>query len=202
MKMLGTHNTMTYLTPHKWWMKLINFTAKCQDISISEQFELGVRFFDMRVRLVGDKVTIAHGIIEYDFDPICMVAALTALAYLNPKEQIYCRVMSEDNFMTKKQRKKQDAAFIAFCNKLAMTYTPSNLHFVGGCRKTDWECIFKFKDKQPSMEGCHASVGKNLIGYIWPWFYSKLHNKAAHKRGTDKDVFMLDFIELGMTKNK
>ena len=200
--MLGTHNTMTYLKPHKWWMKLINFTAKCQDINIEKQFELGVRFFDMRVRLVGDKLTLAHGIVEYNVDPLIMATTLIILANVYPEEQIYCRVMSEDNFMSKKQRIKQDLAFISYCDDLKerIKDMPKNLHFVGGCRKTDWVCIAPFEERQPSMEGCHASVGKNLIGYIWPWFYSKLHNKAAHKCGTEKDVFMLDFVELGMPK--
>ena len=67
---LGSHNSWTYLTPKKWWMKLISFTAKCQDYHIYDQYyRYGVRCFDLRVRFNSDgKAIISHGIIEYDFD--------------------------------------------------------------------------------------------------------------------------------------
>lgn len=49
-KILGAHNANTYLRPRKWWMRLINFTSKCQKLDIEEQFEHGVRYFDLRIR--------------------------------------------------------------------------------------------------------------------------------------------------------
>lgn len=60
---------MTYLKPQKWWMKLINFTSKCQSKSIEEQYNDGVRYFDIRV-CIGKHDTMpncyAHGLIKYD----------------------------------------------------------------------------------------------------------------------------------------
>ena len=48
---LGSHNTMSYLTPRNWFYKLIAFTAKCQSKSIQEQYEkYDVRLFDLRFR--------------------------------------------------------------------------------------------------------------------------------------------------------
>ena len=43
---LGSHNSWTYLSPKKWWMKALAFTAKCQKYDIKtakkhlEKFEI------------------------------------------------------------------------------------------------------------------------------------------------------------------
>lgn len=67
--MTGSHNTMTYLKPHKWWMKLINFTSKCQDKTPEEQYAAGVRYFDIRVCMEHDDTLpsyYGHGKIKYE----------------------------------------------------------------------------------------------------------------------------------------
>lgn len=48
--MLASHNTFTYLTPKKWWMRLINFAARCQSNDIDTQYSHGARFFDIRIK--------------------------------------------------------------------------------------------------------------------------------------------------------
>ena len=69
--MIGSHNTMTYLKPHKWWMKLINFTSKCQSKDIEEQYAAGVRYFDIRV-CIGEHDSLpthyGHGLIRYKIE--------------------------------------------------------------------------------------------------------------------------------------
>ena len=67
--MTGSHNTMTYLKPHKWWMKLINFTSKCQNKNLEEQYAAGVRYFDIRVCMEHDDTLpsyYGHGKIKYE----------------------------------------------------------------------------------------------------------------------------------------
>ena len=69
--MIGSHNTMTYLKPQKWWMKLINFTSKCQSKDIEEQYAAGVRYFDIRV-CIGEHDSLpthyGHGLIRYKIE--------------------------------------------------------------------------------------------------------------------------------------
>ncbi len=50
----GTHNSAALLEP---FLK----TAKCQTLSITEQLQAGVRFFDIRCRHEKDQFTIFHG---------------------------------------------------------------------------------------------------------------------------------------------
>ena len=35
----GSHNTMSYLTPRKWWMRLVAPWARCQSKTIDEQWQ-------------------------------------------------------------------------------------------------------------------------------------------------------------------
>ena len=49
---LGTHNSMTYLKPTGLVQILAWNTGKCQNLSLEEQYEFGVRFFDLRIRFV------------------------------------------------------------------------------------------------------------------------------------------------------
>ena len=59
---IGTHNSLTYLTPKKWWQKLIGFTAKCQAVNHEEQYRLGTRVFDVRLWYDDNfKIEIRHG---------------------------------------------------------------------------------------------------------------------------------------------
>ena len=50
----GTHDSAT---------KIVDFSyiSKCQNSTISEQLEMGVRFLDMRVKKTGDKLILVHG---------------------------------------------------------------------------------------------------------------------------------------------
>lgn len=198
----GTHNTMTYLKPRKWWMWLFNWTAKCQSETIYKQIEAyKVRMFDMRVRFNGETPILAHGLVEYDdVDALDMNDFLTSYAERNPDEDFYCRVMLENTFMSSDKYPEQIKKFKEFCKALESN-APKNLHYVGGWKKDDFSCVYKFETKQPDMYGNHASCSKYKIVQIWPWIYAKLHNKESHKRGTDKTVLMLDFIQIGYNKH-
>lgn len=194
----GTHNTMTYLPPRKWWMRLINWTAKCQSATLYEQAEkYNVRMFDMRVRFDGDTPILAHGLVEYrTIDAYDMDGFLVSYAEAHPDEEFFCRVMLENTFMSSDVYPEQIEKFKEFCNMLESD-SPKNLHYVGGWKKDDFSRVYKFKTQQPDIFGVHSSCSKHKIVHLWPWIYAKLHNKNAHKNGTNKEVLMLDFIQIG-----
>ena len=64
---LGSHNSWSYLTPRKWWMKLFRFVAQCQDYDIKTQYEqFGVRCFDLRLKFdVEGHTMVAHGLCNF-----------------------------------------------------------------------------------------------------------------------------------------
>lgn len=78
--------------------------------------------------------------------------------------------------------------------------------FVGGRRKYDWELLYDFHTEEPTLDDQYSSTRnpfggkpKTIFAKIddfWPWLYAKLHNKKAYKKGTDKDVLFLDFVNI------
>jgi hypothetical protein len=110
--MIASHNSWTFGTPKKWWQKIINFTSKCQSLNIQEQYNKGVRLFDLR--LVGNKVF--HGLVEYNVDYI------SDLSWLNNKKDVSIRLLLE--------RDGYEESFKYFVNTLMDTYP--NIKFFGG----------------------------------------------------------------------
>lgn len=194
---LGTHNTMTYAKPRKWWMKLINFAAKCQASDLDDQFyKYGVDLFDIRVKFAKDSTPIiAHGLIEYD---ITIEEILDKLVVFSYTKSICCRILFEDNFISKSDYDRQVELFKSFCAAIQKGYTSKTLTFIGGYNKYGDKLLYDFKTPYPRMYGVHASKSNCKLVHLWPWLYSKTHNKAAYKLDLDKDtVLMLDFIEIG-----
>ena len=63
---LGTHNSMTYLKPTGLVQIIAWNTGKCQNLSLKEQYEFGVRFFDLRIRFDEEATPyFAHGLLEF-----------------------------------------------------------------------------------------------------------------------------------------
>lgn len=63
---IGSHNTMTYLPVKRRYMKLFNWIAKCQDLTLYQQYCEGIRVFDFRIAY--DKYgnpEFAHGLVKY-----------------------------------------------------------------------------------------------------------------------------------------
>ena len=100
---IGSHNSWSYYRPKKWWMKLIAFTAKCQNRNVIKQYEkYNVKCFDLRVRFKNNKLIVAHGIIEYDISENDL---FETLEYLNLKNDVSIRILHE--VRTKKQYTKE-----------------------------------------------------------------------------------------------
>ena len=92
---IGSHNSFTYLKPRKWWMRLFTIFARCQSKDILEQFEAGVRYFDLRVRFSDwHELIVCHGNMEYKFTQYNLKQFLR---YLNRKKDCYLRVIYEVN---------------------------------------------------------------------------------------------------------
>ncbi|MCI6404172.1 MAG: hypothetical protein MR820_08870, partial [Prevotella sp.] len=85
--MIASHNSLTYLRPVKWWMRLFNFIAKCQSKTIKEQYEdYKVRMFDFRVDFdKNNNLLVKHGLAVYNFSTKEMMDILN---YLNNKKGI------------------------------------------------------------------------------------------------------------------
>lgn len=87
---LGTHNSATggHLV---WWLRplawVINPASKCQDRTIKEQLEDGIKLFNLQVAYDGKRWYFSHGLALYKEDIIETISMMRACA--TPDSPIY-----------------------------------------------------------------------------------------------------------------
>ena len=68
-KIIGTHNTMSYLPPKHWWQKPINYLfGQCQTRLFTHEYNPNKVIKAMDIRLVWNKNhgwEYAHGLVKY-----------------------------------------------------------------------------------------------------------------------------------------
>lgn len=179
---IGTHNTMTYLKPKKWYLYPFRFIARCQSLSIKEQYDLGVRIFDIRITYdKKGRVEFRHGLIAYKGD------VYDTLAWLNSHNvPIKIRILLEEG----KESPEKEFLFIRDLNRFQIIYP--NLSFYEGRRKFDWKQLVKL----PNLDVTQivSSMQGNKIDDLWPWLYAKLHNKENLEKYKYKEYILMDFI--------
>lgn len=189
---LGSHNSWSYLPVKQWYLKPLAFTARCQNVDIKTQYEkYGVRCFDLRVRFTPtDGLIIAHGIIEYKYNYYNLI---DDLAYLDSKGDCCIRVLHETR--NKKQYTVYSKnSFIDFCDYIKRTF--NRIKFWCGRNLYNWEVDYDFEYKPECEENYSSVKAPKLIDDWWPWLYAKRHNKEIIEKGTDKDILLMDFVNL------
>lgn len=84
----GTHDSGAMLEP-------LPGLAATQDLTIAEQLEAGVRFFDLRARIVDDAFWLYHGSIDQDQAFADVFATMYAYLAANPSETIIASLKEE-----------------------------------------------------------------------------------------------------------
>lgn len=123
---LGTHNSMTYLKPNGSLQELGRTFGKCQNLTIDEQYDFGVRFFDLRIRFHPDGISFfAHGFLEFfGVDPYAVIRAL------DKKGDCIIQLVMESNSMI---ADSQNDFFTDFCRTCEQEFT--HTVFTGGWSK-------------------------------------------------------------------
>lgn len=184
MKKIGTHNSMTYLKPYKWYMYPFKFIAKCQSVSIEKQYELGARMFDIRVSF--DKYGLPefrHGHMVFEGD------VYKTLDFLN-KKGVYVRLLLEVN----KYDKVKEEHFIDFCHLCEEYWT--NIKFFCGRRKYDWKQLYKFELDDIDVVQKVSSMTGTILDDWCPWFYARIMNKRNIREHKDNRWLLIDFINI------
>lgn len=200
---LASHNSWSFKRPKKWYLCPFWFTAKCQSKDIAEQWIRGVRMFDLRLHFDSwGNLQVRHGIMEFN---VPYNHLMNDLSFLNGKaseEDVYVRVILEQNHISKYNQTHQEWNFIKMCQSLE-EYFP-NIKFIEGVRKFDWQVVYQFKNKVPTMLNKYSSTtplfGEGWHWYSklddwWPWLYAHLHNDHNYGKYIDYDGYlMMDFI--------
>ena len=84
----GTHNSGALYEP-------LAGTAKCQDLSIADQLNAGVRFLDIRCRHLTNRFVIHHGSVYQNLDFDDVLRAVIGFLNSNPTEGVMLSVKQE-----------------------------------------------------------------------------------------------------------
>lgn len=189
---LGSHNAWSYLSAKKWWMKPLAFTAKCQKYDIQTQYEkYNSRCFDLRLAFDEDSNPIVvHNLMQYK---ITKDQLIQDLQWLNNKGDAYIRVLL-DVRSKRKYNKHQISCFKEWCKEAQDQF--SNIIFICGRNLYNWEVEYDFKN-DVTVEELYSSVTSPYIIDDWfPLIYATLHNKDNIKKGTDKQILLIDFVNI------
>lgn len=187
--MKGSHNTLTYARPLKWWGWLLLPIWRCQSKNIGRQINDGATAFD--IRMAWDKKTQrwhgAHGPVLLDVD------AFEAIKIINQRRPgSFVRIILETGT-------QEDCMRFAEICALAEVVFPQTTFF-GGNYKQGWKQIHTFKHTpgRDSDQNIIQHVGsmKSRWGKVFPWLWSVLNRKntpAEYRRQSSPIVFT-DFI--------
>ena len=177
-------------------MYLINWTAKCQSKTLSEQFHDGVRYFDIRLKW-DDKEgwVIAHGLIEYKGNIRRVLETLDSLAdYYD--EKLYVRFLLEYN-----KRPDDEATKIIklrnFVRYARGEYSNIMYHLIE--TKWDEKVIERYSNNIVLIHSYSSVLGWKRF-FLIPYWYAKFYNKENRKtfKNIIEDkanrVLMLDFV--------
>lgn len=196
---LGTHNSgtggelLTWLKPLAW---VINPFSKCQDRSITEQLEDGVRLFNLQVAFVGGKWRFSHGLALYKED---VYETLTMMkAYATKEEPIYFQLyldkcfwckqdIEEFEFLIEQLKKICDEKLIMLCAWVEGTdYSP----YKSGKKISATEHYW-------SLGWVKSAKPKCLLDRLpLPRYHAKRYN-AKYKENNKAKYLMLDYYNYG-----
>lgn len=195
---IGTHNSMTYLRPQKWYGWFMIPFARCQSKTIEEQWYDGARCFDLRIRFTKQgEPYFAHGLYEctHKANPAHVLEDLYKLM-LRDNEQAVVRLILEDP----DKQNHNVYYFEQLCRVWETHQTRQSvtvnkvLRFFGGNRKGDWAQIVEF-DYKPNLTQYVGSMMEDARWYekIMPFAYAWRCNKK-NKQNPQGDIAIYDFI--------
>lgn len=175
LKVIGTHNSMSYLAPAKWWMKPLRIFAQCQNKTLEEQIQAGAECVDLRVyKSKHDGWCFAHGLVKYKGAKL--IPILNKLAQQHPG--IIIRLILE---RARNSEDKQD--FSILCRYVNYVYPEIN--FIGGFHKRTWESLYEFELNDIEIHQHVGSMAEDARWYekIIPCAYSRRLKEHAFKPG-------------------
>lgn len=197
-KIVGTHNSMTYLPVKQWYLRPFKLFAKCQSKGLFDQIhKYNSRIIDLRLYFDYDcyRWCFAHGYIN--FKNASIIPVLTYIdesrKSLNDGSEWYVRILLE-----KVKDDIEKEWFVDLCSSLEKTYP--NIKFYGGNYKPDWTKLYTFKNDINDVLNNQwvSSMQSNARWYekLVPKFYAKRMNKT-NKDNIAEITNIFDFIEYG-----
>ena len=197
----GTHNSGTG-GKLVWWQRpfgwFINLVSQCQDRSIAQQLEDGVRWFNLQVAYVNKKWVFTHGLAIYEGDLFEALALMKA--YATKENPIYFQIYLDRCFWVNNTHEQFlglykdienvlcDDTFVcqSFWNERENKYVPiTSKNKIKSATEHYW-----------TMGWVKSTKPKNFLDRLpLPKYHAKKYNKQ-YKANNKYKYLMLDFYEL------
>lgn len=184
--MVGSHNSLTYMSTKNVFMGLFKFFYRCQTKTLEQQLQYGIRCFDVRVKLDNDwNWCFAHGIVKFKTNVYQIFDILNS-------NKCHVRLIFEE----KEGKGYHNLAFVQLCSELEKKYP--NIKFFEGRIKSSWKKLytFKYENINQTTDQFVGSMQSKIIGKIsprlWDWFNHKKSRQLADE--SKADIILLDFI--------
>lgn len=212
---LGSHSSLSYLKPDQRIFKLFSFTNKTQSEDYIEQYELGVRAFDIGIwfDLSTEEPVVKYGYCIYDKSE----KITNILKYLNLMGDCYVRLTLEDSSIlgfsfSKCYIGEQERLFSRFCEKVKLNYP--RIHFFGGHSKSSNLVVASVLDNGPTCYEKYSSSALLLnsksdtdnlfhnifdkLFNIFPRLFAKVWNKKNKNKYNMREdsILFIDFVNL------
>lgn len=182
---IGSHNSMTYLNPKYIWGWVMIPFARCQSKSWMEQYNAGIRCFDLRVKIdrLDNCFTFAHGLLMLKGSVISTIQDIVRVAK-GDNNTVYFRIIYEGKFRNNDDKNR----FVELCSMLDKLYG----NFFEGREKKGWNLVYDFEYK-PKLTQYVSSMAPDVRWYekAIPWLYAKRKNKDNIPC---EDITLYDFI--------
>lgn len=196
--MIGSHNSFSYLPPKNLWGKITKLWGRCQSLNLQDQYDKGVRCFDIRLRLIENEWHIVHNRIDYgDCNELGLINKLKSLC--SNHDTVYFRFLLDER-KTPVDPNCYTDIYLKYISNIVKIIPGIKIIQCG----TFWNWrFFCFDDivVKNTMEiwEYHASVSAKWYQYILgtKW-YAKRHNSKNITKGMIKDKkvsVLIDYVE-------
>lgn len=151
--MLGSHNSLSYLKAVHWWQRWQKRWYKCQEHTIDEQLASGIRYFDIRLKIIDDRWHFVHNRIDFGEENLEVYESLN-----NSDTTSYIRFILDERKHGNEDYKDK---FLRHINWIKGYYPCIKVNSI--ITAWDWK---EYGNPKIAERELHASVSNNLIDYI------------------------------------
>lgn len=202
--MIGTHNTFTYLEATNSLYNVFNAFWRCQEISVRDQYNMGVRLFDIRVSEVFENGKkwwqVGHGIakVKQKFVNLENICIYFKSQYPGSMIRLMLEDKSDEEAILNRFKKEADTVIKKYKDMIWTIYI-----------KRPWTLLFEGKHFDIKEYCCYlfnwdvdASLSQNIKNFsleassIKKW--AKNHNpQITQEMIDDKDtLYFMDYVNL------
>ena len=191
---IGSHNSLSYLPLKHWWQKPLRIFARFQIMTLQEQYDAGVRLFDIRVRFskpYGIGIVFCHNMVIYDYTVEDFFSDLERF-----EEPVYLRFILD----IRKKPKNAEENLNAFLSFLFLLTHRLKEKVIINEALVFWER----KDYAPSRHlfysGSYSSISETFYRFLPPCCFAKVYNKQLKNlplsSDDGRDCLLIDFVNL------